>query len=81
MSGQKFWDSRYNETPFVSGKAPLGFLTQMFPRLQKGKVLDIGMGEGANSVYLAQKGMSVKGFDISPVAIEHAQKLATSIPQ
>jgi tellurite methyltransferase len=48
----------------------------MLPRLQKGKALDIGMGEGANAVYLAQKGMQVKGFDISPIAVERALNLA-----
>lgn len=76
MSAQSFWDSQYKETPFKSGKGPLPFLQQMLPRLQKGKVLDIAMGEGANAVYLAQKGMSVKGFDVSPVAIERALQLA-----
>jgi tellurite methyltransferase len=73
---QNFWDSQYKETPFRSGKGPLPFLTQMLPRLQKGKVLDIAMGEGTNAVYLAQKGMTVKGFDVSPIAVEHALSLA-----
>ena len=71
-----YWNEVYSEKPHSDGKAPSEFLVQMLPRLQKGKVLDIGMGEGANAVYLAQKGFHVKGFDISDVAIEHAQKLA-----
>lgn len=76
MSAQTYWDNIYSHTPFKSGKAPLSFIVEMLPRLQKGKALDIGMGEGANAVYLAQKGFAVKGFDISPVAIDHAKKLA-----
>lgn len=76
MKPQEYWDKLYNEEVFRAGKAPLGFLTQMLPRLQKGKALDIGMGEGANSVYLAQQGFSVKGFDLSPVAVSRAQALA-----
>lgn len=76
MKAAEYWDSQYKENPFRAGKGPLPFLSQMLPRLQKGKVLDIGMGEGANSVYLAQKGMTVKGFDVSPVAIERAMTLA-----
>ena len=76
MSAQTYWDSIYTHSPFKSGKAPLPFVIEMLPRLQKGKLLDIGMGEGANAVYLAQKGFAVKGFDISAVAIEHAKKLA-----
>jgi tellurite methyltransferase len=76
MSAQSYWDSKYRDSPFQSGKAPLPFLTQMYPRLQKGKALDVAMGEGTNAVYLAQKGMKVKGFDISPVAVEHALTLS-----
>lgn len=76
MAAQAYWDKIYSESVFKSGKSPLPFLVDMFPRLQKGKLLDIAMGEGANAVFLAQKGMSVKGFDISPVAIERANQLA-----
>jgi SAM-dependent methyltransferase len=72
----KYWDKFYQDKPFRSGKAPNNFLTTMLPRLSKGKVLDIAMGEGANAVYLAMKGFKVKGFDISAVALEHANKLA-----
>jgi tellurite methyltransferase len=71
-----FWDNKYKTTPFIAGKGPLPFLVEMFPRLHKGKALDIAMGEGTNAVYLAQKGMTVKGFDISSVAVEHALTLA-----
>lgn len=74
---KKFWDQTYAEKPHIDCKAPNAFLVDMLPRLQKGKVLDIAMGEGANAVYLAQKGFTVRGFDISEVATEHAQKLAT----
>ncbi len=76
MTAQEYWNKIYSESPFKGGKAPLDFLVQMLPRLQKGKALDIGMGEGANAVYLAQKGFQVKGFDISTVAIERASQLA-----
>lgn len=71
-----YWDEKYSSKAFASGKGPNDFLHQMLPRLEKGKVLDIGMGEGQNAVYLAQKGFQVKGFDISKVAVEHARQLA-----
>lgn len=73
---QKYWDDLYEDKPFSKGKAPNDFLVKMLPRLEKGKVLDVAMGEGMNAVYLAQKGFQVKGFDLSPIAIEHAKKLA-----
>ncbi len=73
---QNYWDQNYTTAPFKTGKAPTKFLESMIPRLKKGKTLDIGMGEGANAVYLALKGFTVKGFDVSSVAVEHANTLA-----
>lgn len=75
-TAEDFWNESYGKSPFKTGKGPSPFLVEMLPRLRKGKVLDIGMGEGANAVYLAQKGFIVKGFDMSSVAVEHAQQLA-----
>jgi tellurite methyltransferase len=74
--GEDYWNNIYTDKPYQTGKGPSEFLQKMFPRLQKGKTLDIGMGEGQNAVFLAQKGFQVKGFDISPTAIEHACQLA-----
>lgn len=71
-----YWNQYYKEYVYKSGKAPSAFLEEMLPRLQKGLVLDVAMGEGENAVYLAQKGYQVKGFDISEVAIERAKGLA-----
>jgi tellurite methyltransferase len=76
LDAKAYWDKVYSEKPFAKGKAPNDFLHQMLPRLEKGKVLDVGMGEGQNAVYLAQKGFQVKGFDISKVAIDHARHMA-----
>lgn len=70
---KEYWNSYYSEKPFANGKEPSGFLSDMLPRLQKGKALDVAMGEGKNSVFLAQKGFEVKGFDISDKAIENAK--------
>ncbi len=44
--------------------------------IKKGKALDICCGAGTNTIYLAQKGFSVTGVDISSKAIEHAKRKA-----
>lgn len=75
-SAQEYWNGYYEKNVFSGGKAPLDLLERFVPRLSRGKVLDIGMGEGANAVYLAQKGFQVKGFDLSAVALERAKQLA-----
>lgn len=40
------------------------------------RVIDLGCGNGKNSVYLADRGAEVVGLDISPEAIAQAKKLA-----
>ena len=76
IPAQEYWDRKYSERPHVDANAPSAFLVRMLPRMAMGKVLDIAMGEGANAVCLAKQGFKVKGFDISGVAVEHAQRLA-----
>ena len=71
----EYWDNFHKENQSAK---PSEFLQRMLPRLQKGKVLDVAMGSGANAVFLAENGYQVKGFDISPVAIEAANNLAAS---
>lgn len=44
-----------------------------------GHALDIACGQGTASVWLAQRGLQVAGFDISPVAVEQARALATAV--
>lgn len=44
--------------------------------IKKGKVLDIGCGEGFYDIYLASKGFQVTGADQSKNAINHAKKHA-----
>ncbi len=39
-------------------------------KLAKGKVLDVGCGAGNHSLYLQEKGIDVKGIDISEGAVE-----------
>ena len=76
QQAKTYWNKHYEQHCFARGKAPSPFLLKMLPRLQKGRVLDIAMGEGANAVYLAQKGCEVEGVDISEVACQRATELA-----
>jgi SAM-dependent methyltransferase len=76
---KSYWDTYYKDNVFKSGKEPNQFLQTMLPRLSKGKTLDVAMGEGENSVYLAQKGFEVCGFDVSEIAITRAKGLAKDV--
>ena len=71
------WDKRYSKRSYVYGKAPAKFLAENYDYLKpESKILDMGMGEGRNAVFLAQKGHHVTGIDISSVAVKKARFLA-----
>ena len=49
------------------------FLAQTVKGRKPGTALDIGMGQGRNSLFLAALGWQVTGFDISEVGVKQAQ--------
>ena len=55
---------------------PSQFLVDNADLLPKGRVLDVAMGTGRNSVYLAKKGFEVEGVDVSREAVNSALDLA-----
>jgi 2-polyprenyl-3-methyl-5-hydroxy-6-metoxy-1,4-benzoquinol methylase len=73
-----FWDKKYSNTSkYVFGKKPAKFLASNYDFIPSGaRVLDVGMGEGRNAVFLARKGYKVLGVDISSVAVRKARRLA-----
>ena len=71
------WDKAYSKQEFIYGKKPAKFLASNFHVIpSKGRVLDVGMGEGRNGVFLASKGFEVVGIDISSIAVKKAEILA-----
>lgn len=70
------WNERYAKDGFAYGTAPNDFLRAHADCLQ-GPVLSIGEGEGRNAVFLAERGLSVLGVDLSPVGLGKAHHLAT----
>jgi len=71
------WDSKYSNNQYIFGKTPAKFLASNYDYIPTGaSVLDMGMGEGRNAVFLARKGYKVTGIDISSVAIRKAKALA-----
>jgi 2-polyprenyl-3-methyl-5-hydroxy-6-metoxy-1,4-benzoquinol methylase len=54
-------------------------LIEMASALPAGKALDLGCGEGQDSVWLAQRGWVVNAVDVSPSAIAEARELADAV--
>jgi len=72
----EFWEQRYaGASPVWSGRAN-DSLVAATARLAPGRALDLGCGEGGDSLWLASQGWSVTGIDISPTAIDRARAAA-----
>lgn len=70
------WNRKYADEEYIFGTQPIAFLVEHLELLPKGNALDIAMGEGRNGVYLATKGFTVTGLDISEQGLAKARKLA-----
>ncbi|MFL5836739.1 MAG: class I SAM-dependent methyltransferase, partial [Solirubrobacteraceae bacterium] len=69
------WDARYRERDGAmwSGR-PNGRLVAEVAALTPGRALDVGCGEGADAIWLGQRGWTVTAIDISEVAIGRARE-------
>ena len=68
-----FWENRYRESERIwSGRANAVLVTEA-AGLRPGRALDLGCGEGGDTIWLAEHGWSVTGLDISSTALERAR--------
>lgn len=85
MAQQNEWDQEYKNNLLITGSAePQNDFKKFFKYLKKTqevdfenlRVLDLGSGTGKNSIFLAERGASVTGLEISKTAIAIAEKRA-----
>ena len=70
-STERYWEERYRDAPVWSGR-PNVLLVREVADLPPGTALDLGCAEGADAVWLAQRGWRVTGVDVSPTALRRA---------
>ncbi len=73
------WAQEYARTPerYVFGTGPSDFALEVARLVPPGDyVLDLGCGEGRDSVFFAERGAVVWGVDLSAAGLEKAQRLA-----
>lgn len=67
-----------SEKPTFNVK-PNDFLVEMAQGRKPGTALDVGMGQGRNTIWLAQQGWDATGFDPAEKAVSAAQKTAAAL--
>lgn len=70
------WDDRYAEQGELWGADANRFLVEIAGDLLPGTAVDLGSGQGRNAMWLAERGHTVTGLDLSPVAVEQAKAVA-----
>ena len=77
MFTQEFWDAEVRRPRPRSGRGrPNPRLVEHAADLPPGVAVDVGCGEGADVVWLAERGWRVTGVDVSVVALEKAERHA-----
>jgi 2-polyprenyl-3-methyl-5-hydroxy-6-metoxy-1,4-benzoquinol methylase len=70
------WDEMYADAERVwSGNPNIALVTDA-TGLAPGTAVDVGCGEGADAIWLAEQGWRVTGFDVSTVALDRAAEHA-----
>ncbi|WP_307815634.1 FAD-dependent oxidoreductase [Planobispora rosea] len=72
MFEQDAWEERYRARPEIWSGRPNPQLVAEAAGLAPGRALDVGSGEGADAVWLAERGWRVTAADISATALERA---------
>ncbi len=67
-----FWDEHYGSAPALWSGKPNPVLVAEATDLPPGRALDVGCGEGADTLWLAGRGWQVLGTDVSQVALDRA---------
>ncbi len=80
---QAFWDERYGSRSQLWSGNPNPHLITQIAELKAGRALDVGCGEGADAIWLAQRGWQVTAVDVSTVALargaRHAAKAGVDV--
>ncbi|WP_024796922.1 class I SAM-dependent methyltransferase [Tomitella biformata] len=72
-TGPEYWDERYREHHAMWSGNPNAQLEIEASKLAPGRALEVGAGEGADAIWLADHGWTVTAVDISQVALDRAR--------
>lgn len=76
---EAFWDERYRTHDVLWSGRPNVHLLDEMDGLPPGAALEVGCGEGADAIWLAERGWRVTAVDLSTVALERAAAQAARL--
>ena len=71
-----FWEQHYGQRNQIWSGAPNQRLVEEVATLRAGTALDLGCGEGADAIWLAEQGWDVVAVDVSTTALSRAAAAA-----
>jgi SAM-dependent methyltransferase len=76
---QEFWNKKFGDPKTGFKREPSPLLVDAIHGRRPGRALDLGMGEGRNTIYLAEQGWQATGVDLSDVAVAQARTRASQL--
>lgn len=76
IDAQQMWEDRYAESDRIWSGRPNARLVEIASDLSPGVALDLGCGEGGDTVWLAKRGWRVVAVDIANTALQRSAELA-----
>jgi SAM-dependent methyltransferase len=73
--GASYWDAKYAARDAAWSGEPNDRIAAAAAALQPGRALDAGCGEGADAIWLAERGWHVTAVDISAVALARGRAM------
>jgi SAM-dependent methyltransferase len=81
VDAHQMWEERYGESDRIWSGRPNARLVEIVSDLSAGSALDLGCGEGGDTVWLVQRGWRVLAVDIANTALQRAAELAGDLVQ
>ena len=74
-----FWNAKFNDPATQFRREPSRLLVDSINGRKPGMALDLGMGQGRNTIFLAQRGWDATGVDLSDIAVKQAMTRAAEL--
>lgn len=74
----QFWEHRYSSSVRAWSGRVNARLPEVAAELPAGRALDLGCGEGADAVWLAEQGWQVVAVDVSATALQRGREAASA---